>query len=83
LARALASDPAVVLLDEPLSAVDALRRARLLDQIASAQERTGIPFIYVTHNTTEVAHLGAHVITLHDGRVKKAGLPSEIFGGPE
>jgi molybdate transport system ATP-binding protein len=68
-ARALASDPAVLLLDEPLSAVDVETRSRLLDEIELAQAQTGIPFIYVTHNETEAARLGKQRITLKKGRV--------------
>ncbi len=69
LARALASDPAVVLLDEPLSAVDVETRGRLLDEIEDAQRKSGVPFLYVTHNHAEAARLGEHRITLKDGRV--------------
>jgi molybdate transport system ATP-binding protein len=79
LARALASDPSVVLLDEPLSAVDVETRAGLLDEVASAQIRFGIPFLYVTHNTTEALRLGSHVVVLNQGRVTVAGPPSVIF----
>lgn len=79
LARALASDPAVVLLDEPLSAVDAETRARLLDEVVAAQERVRIPFIYVTHNTSEAIRLGSQVVVLHEGRVKRIGHPSAVF----
>jgi molybdate transport system ATP-binding protein len=81
LARALASDPTVVLLDEPLSAVDVETRAGLLDEIAGAQARVGIPFLYVTHNTTEALRLGSRVVVLDHGTVKKTGLPTEIFNG--
>lgn len=81
LARALASDPTVVLLDEPLSAVDVETRAGLLDEIAGAQARVGIPFLYVTHNTTEAVRLGSRVVVLDHGTVKKTGLPKEIFNG--
>lgn len=79
LARALASDPAVVLLDEPLSAVDAETRSRLLDEIVSAQERVAIPFVYVTHNTAEALRLGRQVVVLEAGKVNQIGRPSEIF----
>ncbi|MGH9936240.1 MAG: ABC transporter ATP-binding protein, partial [Blastocatellia bacterium] len=58
LARALASDPAIVLLDEPLSAIDAKTRARLLVEIKATQRRTSIPFLYVTHNVAEVVEIG-------------------------
>ena len=79
LARALASDPSVVLLDEPLSAVDFETRAGLLDEIAAAQSRVDIPFVYVTHNTAEAARLGSFVVMLDAGRVKATGRPAEIF----
>lgn len=83
LARALASDPAVVLLDEPLSAVDAETRTRLLDEVVAAQERVRIPFVYVTHNTSEAIRLGSQVVVLHEGRVKQIGHPSEVFNESE
>lgn len=69
LARALASDPALVLLDEPLSAVDVETRLKLLDEIEDAQRTTGIPFIYVTHNEAEAARLAANRVTLENGRL--------------
>jgi molybdate transport system ATP-binding protein len=69
LARALASDPKIVLLDEPLSAVDVETRAKLLDEIELAQTKTKIPFIYVTHNEAEASRLGTGRITLRKGRV--------------
>jgi molybdate transport system ATP-binding protein len=79
LARALASDPAVVLLDEPLSAVDAETRSLLLDEVIMAQEQAGIPFIYVTHNTAEAIRLGKQVVVLDQGIVRQVGGPSEVF----
>lgn len=79
LARALASDPAVVLLDEPLSAVDVETRSGLLDEISVAQARVGIPFIYVTHNISEATRLGASVVVMEQGRVRETGHPSAIF----
>ncbi|HZF39435.1 MAG TPA: ATP-binding cassette domain-containing protein [Blastocatellia bacterium] len=78
LARALASDPAIVLLDEPLSAVDAKTRARLLVEIKATQQRTAIPFLYVTHNVAEVVEIGDYVIVLNEGRVIRQGSPREI-----
>ena len=79
LARALASDPSVVLLDEPLSAVDLETRSGLLDEVAAAQARFGIPFLYVTHNPGEAKRLGTHVVMLSNGKVKATGLPADIF----
>ncbi len=68
-ARALASDPAVMLLDEPLSAVDLKTRERLLGEIGALKQRTRIPFLYVTHNTAEAAAIGTSLIVLEEGRV--------------
>jgi molybdate transport system ATP-binding protein len=79
LARALASDPAVVLLDEPLSAVDFETRSGLLDEIAAAQARVGIPFIYVTHNREEAIRLGTQAVVLTQGKVSAGGPPAELF----
>ena len=73
LARALASDPAVVLLDEPLSAVDVATRARLLEEIASVQQKTAIPFLYVTHNHEEAERIGTYIVILDEGRIAQAG----------
>lgn len=74
LARALASEPRIALLDEPLSAVDVETRGKLLDEIENAQERTKIPFIYVTHNEAEAARLGRQRITMRNGRVVAANV---------
>ncbi len=69
LARALASEPKIVLLDEPLSAVDVETRAKLLDEIELAQSRAKIPFIYVTHNEAEATRLGSRRVTLQNGKI--------------
>ena len=82
LARALASDPAIVLLDEPLSAVDVETRSGLLDEIAAAQARVGIPFIYVTHNTAEAVRLGTRAVILQKGMVTATGQPLKVFDSP-
>ena len=78
LARALASDPAIVLLDEPLSAIDAKTRARLLVEIKATQRRTGIPFLYVTHSVDEALEIGDRIIVLNEGRVEQQGIPAEV-----
>lgn len=79
LARALASDPEMVLLDEPLSAVDASTRARLLVEIGATQRKTGIPFLYVTHNVAEAVEIGDHVVVLDQGRAVQQGSPREVM----
>ncbi|MBN2243724.1 MAG: ATP-binding cassette domain-containing protein [Acidobacteria bacterium] len=82
LARALAQDPSIMLLDEPLSSVDAATRSRLLDEICAAQKRSGIPFLYVTHNHSEAVRLGDAMLVLDQGRVVQTGTPLEIFNSP-
>jgi molybdate transport system ATP-binding protein len=68
LARALASDPAIVLFDEPLSAVDVETRAHLLGEIENAQRQANIPFLYVTHTELEAERLGTQRLRLVNGR---------------
>jgi molybdate transport system ATP-binding protein len=82
LARALATDPAIMLLDEPLSSVDVATRSRLLEEIASVQRRSGIPFLYVTHNHSEALRLGDTMIVIDEGKVAQEGTPMEIFNAP-
>ena len=79
LARALATKPAIMLLDEPLSAVDAATRARLTDEIAEIQRQTGVPFLYVTHNQEEALRLGKTIILIDEGNVTRQGAPAELF----
>jgi molybdate transport system ATP-binding protein len=79
LARALAADPSIMLLDEPLSAVDAATRARLTGEIADIQRRTGIPFLYVTHDQAEALRLGKTMILIDGGKAARQGEPGEIF----
>ncbi len=82
LARALATDPRIMLLDEPLSAVDLSTRSRLIEEISAIQRRSGIPFIYVTHNQSEAVRLGDRMIVIDEGKVVQQGAPLEIFNAP-
>jgi molybdate transport system ATP-binding protein len=84
LARALASDPAIVLLDEPLSAVDQKTRERLLAEVSAIQKRASVPFLYVTHSSAEAAAIGDHAIVLEGGRILRQGSPQRMmFVGDE
>jgi molybdate transport system ATP-binding protein len=81
LARALMSAPELLLLDEPLAAVDVERRRRILPYLERVRDELTVPIIYVTHDPSEVRQLAEHVIVLKDGRVAAAGPPDAAFGG--
>jgi len=82
LARALAIRPQVLLLDEPLSALDAKIRIRLLNEILSIQRKLGITTIYVTHDQEEALSLSDRVVVMNEGRVEQVGTPFEIYNFP-
>ncbi len=79
LARALACGPCWLLLDEPLSALDAPRRAEILPYLEAVRREAGIPVLYVTHAIEEVARLADHLVLLDAGRVTAAGPALEVL----
>jgi putative spermidine/putrescine transport system ATP-binding protein len=82
LARALAIEPRVLLLDEPLSALDAKVRVQLREEIRRIQSRLGITTIYVTHDQEEALSISDRVAVLSQGRIEQIGAPAEIYGSP-
>lgn len=74
--RALLSNPALLLLDEPLSALDPARKAELLPYLRRLQTGTGLPMLYVTHQQDEVAELASHWVNVVAGVVTQPGQPS-------
>ncbi len=82
LARALAPEPPVLLLDEPLSALDAEIRLRLREEIRRIVEELGITALYVTHDQEEALSISDRIAVMRDGRVLQAGSPSEIYLHP-
>jgi putative spermidine/putrescine transport system ATP-binding protein len=82
LARALAIQPGVLLLDEPLSALDATIRIRLRAEIRSIQRKLGITTIYVTHDQEEALSISDRIVVMKDGRVEQVGTPFEIYNRP-
>ncbi|MGH9400846.1 MAG: molybdenum ABC transporter ATP-binding protein [Terriglobia bacterium] len=83
LARAMASDPAVMLLDEPLSAVDVTTRSRLLQEFVEIQKRLNVPFIHVTHSPADAIRTGDWILIMDQGRITQEGLPLEVFNSPQ
>jgi len=79
LARALARKPQLLLLDEPLSALDAALRARLQDDLRQLQQRFGLTTLLVSHDIGEVFKLSDRVLQLDGGCIARAGTPAEVF----
>ncbi|MGH7070847.1 MAG: ABC transporter ATP-binding protein [Acetobacteraceae bacterium] len=82
LARALVIEPSVLLLDEPLSNLDAKLREELRDEIRDIQRRLGITAIFVTHDQVEALTMSDRVAIMHRGRVEQVGSPREIYEYP-
>ncbi len=82
LARALAIEPRVLLLDEPLSALDAKVRVQLREEIRRIQSRLGITTIYVTHDQEEALSISDRVAVLSQGRIEQIAAPGEIYDAP-
>jgi putative spermidine/putrescine transport system ATP-binding protein len=82
LGRALAPNPEVLLLDEPLSALDALVRGRLRDEIRRVQQLVGITAIYVTHDQSEAMAIADRVAVMNAGRVEQIAAPADLYEMP-
>ena len=82
LARALAREPEVLLLDEPLSALDARTRAGAARELAAILRTSEAPALFVTHDFPEAAQLGDRVGIIDAGRVVQEGTPSELAASP-
>ncbi len=82
LARALAADPAVMLLDEPFGAIDAITRRSLQDELLSIHRKFRKTFLFVTHDIHEAFRLADRVLIMDAGRVQQFGTPAEICSSP-
>ena len=82
LARALVDQPAVLLLDEPLGALDLKLREQMQIELARIQRDSGITFVLVTHDQDEALTLADRVVVFNDGRVEQAGPPHEVYERP-
>jgi len=82
IARALVTHPPVLLLDEPLAALDAKLREELQIELINLQKEVGITFVYVTHDQTEALALSHRIAVMNKGRVEQVDEPSKIYGFP-
>ncbi|PTM91508.1 ABC transporter ATP-binding protein [Mycoplana dimorpha] len=82
LMRALAPDPEVLLLDEPLSALDAKLRQQMQIELKSIQEKTGKTFIFVTHDQEEALTMSDTIVVMNKGRIEQMGDPDTLYGKP-
>ena len=82
LARALVVEPAVLLLDEPLGALDLKLRRQMQDELKAIQKRVGTAFIHVTHDQEEAMALADHVVVMNQGRIEDQGAPERVYARP-
>ena len=82
LARALASDPAILLMDEPFSALDPLIRRQLQDQFLALSQTLGKTTLFITHDLDEAIRVGSRIAIMKDGRIVQTGTPEEIVTRP-
>ena len=82
LARALAPKPKLLLLDEPLSALDAKVRVSLREEIRSIQKKLGITTIFVTHDQEEALSISDRIVVMYGGKAEQVGTPFEIYNRP-
>lgn len=83
LARALINEPTILLLDEPLSALDLKLRKQMQLELKALQRKVGITFVYVTHDQGEALALSDRIAVMNDGKVLQVGTPSEIYDSPQ
>ena len=82
LARALVVEPAVLLLDEPLGALDLKLRRQMQDELKAIQKRVGTAFVHVTHDQEEAMALADHCVVMNDGRIEDEGPPERVYARP-
>lgn len=82
LARALITRPSILLLDEPLSALDPFLRLKMRVELKKLQRSLGISFVHVTHSQDEAMALADQIVVMYDGKIEQSGSPIEVFNKP-
>src|SRR5690606_25096179 len=77
--RALLSQPSLMLMDEPLAALDDARKAEILPYLERLRDEAGVPIVLVSHSVAEVARLAGHVVMMSDGKVTASGPAGELL----
>ena len=83
LARALITDPQILLLDEPLSALDPFLRVKMRTELKRLQTELGITFLHVTHSQDEAMALSDQIVVMNDARIQQSGSPRDIYNNPK
>ena len=83
IARALVNEPKILLLDEPLGALDAKLRKEMQTELKKIQKEVGITFIFVTHDQEEALSMSDTVVVMHEGIIQQVGSPEDIYNEPE
>lgn len=83
IARALVNEPKVLLLDEPLGALDLKLRKEMQFELKSMQKKLGITFVYVTHDQEEALTMSDTIVVMNDGKIQQIGSPTDIYNEPE
>ncbi len=83
IARALVNNPQVLLLDEPLAALDLKLRQKMLIDLDQIHDEVGITFVFVTHDQTEAMAVSDRIAVLHQGKLEQIGSPMQIYEAPE
>ena len=83
IARAVVNKPSVLLLDEPLGALDLMLRRQMQTELKKLQKALGITFIYITHDQEEALNMSSRIVVMRNGNIEQIGTPSEVYDTPK
>ena len=83
IARAIVNKPSVLLLDEPLGALDLMLRRQMQSELKKLQKALGITFIYITHDQEEALNMSSRIVVMRNGKIEQTGTPSEVYDTPK